>query len=284
MKIVLSRKGFDSSFGGVPSPILADGALVSIPIPYRHSPVTYGDLRVGGLRLGDLVEHLTRGRILRSTCTHLDPDLRHDVVDRPVGWRPIFGQTDAAQTHLARQGVGPGDLFLFYGWFREVEARAGRNCYVRGAPDLHVIFGWLQVAEVISVGRGAASAPDWAMRHPHFRGDFGRNNTVYLARPELDLGELGPQLAGGGFFPALHQALVLTAPQRSRTVWRLPSWFMPHPGRPALSYNRNPARWRPGETCCTLQSAGRGQEFVLDAAYYPEAVPWAQGLIARSAV
>lgn len=59
MKIVLSRKGFDSSFGGVASPILPDERLVSLPIPYQHSPVTYNDIRFGNTHLGDLVEQLT---------------------------------------------------------------------------------------------------------------------------------------------------------------------------------------------------------------------------------
>ncbi|MGC9779576.1 MAG: hypothetical protein HZR80_10075 [Candidatus Heimdallarchaeota archaeon] len=33
MKVILSRKGFDSSYGGHPSPILPDGTLISLPIP-----------------------------------------------------------------------------------------------------------------------------------------------------------------------------------------------------------------------------------------------------------
>ena len=33
MKIVLGRKGFDSGWGGNPSPILPEGRLVSLPIP-----------------------------------------------------------------------------------------------------------------------------------------------------------------------------------------------------------------------------------------------------------
>ena len=33
MKIVLSRKGFDSACGGVASPIFPDGGYVSLPIP-----------------------------------------------------------------------------------------------------------------------------------------------------------------------------------------------------------------------------------------------------------
>ena len=33
MKIILSRKGFDSANGGIVSPIMEDGTLVSFPIP-----------------------------------------------------------------------------------------------------------------------------------------------------------------------------------------------------------------------------------------------------------
>ena len=32
-KIIFSRKGFDSSFGGVASPIFDDGSMYSLPIP-----------------------------------------------------------------------------------------------------------------------------------------------------------------------------------------------------------------------------------------------------------
>ena len=33
-RIILSRKGFDSSSGGVASPIFSDGSLCSLPIPF----------------------------------------------------------------------------------------------------------------------------------------------------------------------------------------------------------------------------------------------------------
>ena len=36
VRVVLSRKGFDSSSGGYPSPILPDGTLLSLPIPEKH--------------------------------------------------------------------------------------------------------------------------------------------------------------------------------------------------------------------------------------------------------
>ena len=43
MKVILSRKGFDSSNGGCPSPILSDGTLLSLPIPSADRD-TYDDL------------------------------------------------------------------------------------------------------------------------------------------------------------------------------------------------------------------------------------------------
>lgn len=35
-RLVLSRKGFDSGYGGMPSPILPDGRLQPLPIPVDH--------------------------------------------------------------------------------------------------------------------------------------------------------------------------------------------------------------------------------------------------------
>ena len=37
MKAILSRKGFNSAFGGYPSPILPGGEMVSLPIPSKDS-------------------------------------------------------------------------------------------------------------------------------------------------------------------------------------------------------------------------------------------------------
>ncbi len=44
MKIIFSRKGFDSSAGGCASPIFPDGTLWSIPIPDKHNKKRYKDL------------------------------------------------------------------------------------------------------------------------------------------------------------------------------------------------------------------------------------------------
>ena len=117
MKLILSRKGFDSSAGGMPSPIFPDGRMVSLPIPDERSQVSYADISYSGASLGPLVAQLTDGQIPAHYRAHIDPDLAKNSLPRLAGWRPIFGQTGPAQGHLRNNGVGLGDLFLFFGLF-----------------------------------------------------------------------------------------------------------------------------------------------------------------------
>ncbi|WP_311061003.1 hypothetical protein [Pseudomonas aeruginosa] len=64
MKLIFSRKGFDSSAGGVPSPIV-EGRPISFPIPTRMpTPIAFGDLAEP---IPTLIEELTRGRHTRTT-------------------------------------------------------------------------------------------------------------------------------------------------------------------------------------------------------------------------
>jgi len=57
MKVILSRKGFDSAYGGYPSPILPDGKMVSLPIPLEDS-IRYSDLKIGESTYFDLMSSL----------------------------------------------------------------------------------------------------------------------------------------------------------------------------------------------------------------------------------
>src|ERR1039458_9828672 len=140
-RIILSRKGFDSTarYGAKPSPILDGKRLLSLPIPEdKKRTIRYSDLRdpSGNFQnLGQIVEQLTNGKLDGNCFAHLDPDLRRESVDtRLPGWRPIFGQVDQAQTHLCNQGVGKGDLFLFYGLYQDAAISSGEIKYVRGKP------------------------------------------------------------------------------------------------------------------------------------------------------
>lgn len=255
LKLILSRKGFDSTAGGCPSPIL-DGRPLSLPIPYRdRSPTRFGDLADP---LPQLVTDLTRGRLGPGDLCHLDPDINPAALGtRPPGWRGAFGQVGAAQEHLRRQGVAPGDLFLFWGLFRPVERRAG--AYVYAGRPVHAAFGWLQVGTLWREAEDpplAAAQPALA-RHPHGQPGWPANNSVYIASDSLTF---APGLPGSGLFA---RPLILTAEDApSPSLWQVPPWLHPHNGGPGLTYHP-PARWLDGNR---LRCAPRGQEFVADVA------------------
>ncbi len=279
MKLILSRKGFDSANGGCPSPIL-DGQLCSLPIPDAGASTRYRDISsFNGSSIARLVEDLTGGRVRRGDGAHLDPDLRRDAIARAYGWRPIFGQAGAAQSHLARHKIGRSDLFLFFGCFRSAEKIGGAFRFVRDAPKIHVIFGWLQIGRVAPATNIVAEIP-WAAGHPHLDApDRYKNNMLYFASDRLT--SIGLATRGAGTFDRIRPELILTKADSNCSVWQLPRWFEPR-GRPALSYHSKASRWTDCETSTRLQSVGRGQEFVLDVEQYPEARDWLRSIFSAA--
>ena len=288
MKIVLSRKGFDSHNGGVPSPIFPDGTVLSLPIPARHAPTAFRDLRWGNGSVGPIVEHLTVGRVGEGDRCHLDPDLRIDALPRLPGWRPAFGQVGIAQSHLAREGVGAADLFLFFGWFRPVEpVGIGEWRYVRRAPSVHRLFGWLQVSDVITVGseiQGTRAEYPWLSAHPHVNGrSWPPNNSIYISTRTLTIAGTETSVSGGGVFQNADDGLTLTAPGAAkRSQWRLPGWFWSNHTMPSLSYHRDEGRWHRQGPWVYVDTVGRGQEFVFDTVEVSEAAPWLRRLFRTS--
>ncbi len=285
MKIILSRKGFDSANGGVPSPIFPDGSMLSLPIPAREDAHRMCDLNFEGINLGELAEQLTRGGVPTSKFVHLDPDINEGLVPRPIGWRAALGQSGSAQSHLASQRVEVGDLFLFYGWFRQVQHEHGKYSYARGAPGQHVLFGWLQIGEIWNIGRDRErllSDRPAQLRHPHLapleKYSNKSNNTLYVAADRLNFGTSATRaLPGAGGFPGYALQRVLTKDGMSRRHWRLPNWFYAN-GHSELSYHRNAARWTRFDDHVELQSAAIGQEFVMDLTRHNESVAWLDGL------
>jgi hypothetical protein len=283
MKLILSRKGFDSAAGKVPSPIFPDGRMLSLPIPDINSTIHYRDIQYQGISLGPLVEKLTKGRITQGWRAHLDPDIVRSSLCRNKDWRPIFGQTGQAQRHLHNNQVGVGDLFLFFGLFRCVECIDGGWRWVANCRPLHALWGWFQVAEMLPLGNGIPTGYIWAKYHPHFHRGNDSNNLVYLARQYLQLGN-GPasKLPGAGAFQHFSPILQLTAAAtENTTIWKLPEWFYPGEGRTPLSYHRSLSRWSRKNSHTELKAVSRGQEFVLDCDEYPEAINWAFDIIQK---
>ena len=305
MKIIFSRKGFDARSGGVASPIFPDDGLCSLPIPapwdQKHplAPryrVNYKDLSYGaedlGLVVGDLSFNRRTGksRVRGTDSCHLDPDLIRGDLVRKAGWLPMFGQSNAAAAHLFNHGVREGDLFLFFGWFHRVRDVGGRNRFDPARQDAHVIFGWLQIGEVWCEFKRESVLPKWARYHAHVRGEVDRFNdlskpvdVIFIAKRRLELPGIRRRLPGGGVFREYHRKLQLTERGESRRVWRVPSWMYPFPNKPPLSYHDDRSRWRKDGRGCLLRTVDRGQEFVLDAAYYPKAYQWLAELFRAAA-
>jgi hypothetical protein len=283
-RLVLSRKGFDGGYGRMPSPILPDGRLVPLPIPSKNDAFRMEHLHDRSGDLEALLHDLSAGEHSLSTRIHLDPDLDRRVDLRAHGWRPSFGQSGAAQGHLAAQNVQAGDVFLFFGWFREVERVQSRWRYAKKAPDLHVFFGWLEVGDVLAVVRDRVRCIEeypWIADHPHVASPAhytDSRNTLYVARPDS---QLALNSHGGGVLRSFNPTLGLTAPNCTRSNWIVPRWFHPRYGKP-LTYHSDLDRWTDVQDSCSLRSVAKGQEFVLDLAGRPEAEAWIQSVVSSA--
>lgn len=258
MKIVLSRKGFDSVYGGYPSPILPNGNMISLPIPLDDS-IKYSDLKIDGSTYYDRMVDL-RPKIrfnkkwqelsIDMRC-HLDPDIYKDSIDRDPDWRPCFGQINSAQRHLERQGVGKNDLFLFFGWFRSTKNNNGKLEFEPHERGFHAIFGYFQIGKMIKTKQDSF-VPEWMAYHPHTdeKRKHNETNAIYIARDNLDWN--GSLLGAGRFI--LNDNLILTKKGLSRSKWNLPDCF--HEAE--ISYHSTNS-WKEGY----FQSATIGQEFVI---------------------
>lgn len=281
MKIIFSRKGFDSSFGGCPSPIEhSTNKMMSFPIPGGKSPARFSDIQSPWGDLGALSSVLGKRPALKSAYAHLDPDLTPSVRPRLEGWLPSLGQVDAAQSHLQKQNVGVGDVFIFFGWFRPFEFVNDTPQFVKGSKDMHSMFGYMQIGEVVHLGANPSTSLlnqyPWLHDHPHMHGTRSDNNTLYIASSNLTLNGVPTELPGASSFDVFHDDLKLTAPNCSKSVWRVPSWMHPDEIAP-LSYHGDPSRWfHNDDEELLLRTVAKGQEFVFDSNNDPRALDWIQ--------
>ena len=265
-RIILSRKGFDSKFGGRPSPIFSDDRIFSIPIPQTlESPTKYKELYFNGISGSEALRESSVGQVSENDYCHYDPALNQEL--------GIFGQSGAAQTELRNAGVGTGDLFLFFGWFKKFSSK-GR--------DLHHIFGWLQISKIVSgdeeIKRYLTSKK---IKHPHGFGDRSMysNNTIYVGRKYLTIRDKKTGLKGFGLFKKSAEDLTLTSPDHTRSMWKLPKGYFKDSidNKKRLFLNR--LEWTDKEHFLVNTNKGPGQEFILDSETNPAIIDWGLNLI-----
>jgi len=251
MKVILSRKGFDSSSGGYPNLILPNGKFLIFPIPDENSSIKYSEIKYNSKSYLKILEELginklktgnKRVNLNIETCCHLDPDLERDSYPRKREWKGVLGQRGAAETHLKNLEIKIGDLFLFFSWFRKTILIDGKLKYDPKDPHgRHIIYDYLRIGEIISPN---ANKYNWLNYHPHIlEFEKGKKDRIYIANnKEWKVFRY-------------QKKLVLTKEGEKPSKWHLPSEFK----NINISYH-SPNSWKDKY----FQSAYRGQEFVFE--------------------
>lgn len=226
MKVILSRKGFDSKAGGIINPILPDGTLLSFPIPSADSD-TYMGLRFRDIEYNKILCDL--GYVGKQNC-HLDPDIRMNIRKEQVfDWKPAFGQIDAAERYLENSQVEEGDIFLFFGRFRRVELIKGKYRYIKPQKEdfylgnpVQIIFGYLQIGQILKEPQ-IIQQYEW---HPHAAADRLNNktNALYIPTKFLSFAEHMP---GYGVFN-YDKKRILTKEGCTPAKWIQKDFYMPN--------------------------------------------------------
>lgn len=274
MKVILSRKGFDSTYGGYPSLILPNRQMVSLPIPSSKDNFAYSDLWYDGVTYMDYMKRIShkicdkKNVVLdEKTKCHLDPDInRYVLKNREPEWRGCFGQVGPAQAVLDKCLVGEGDLFLFFGWFNFILEQGGVLSFAKGG-GFHAIYGYLQIDRKYYTSTNP-SMPEWTKYHPHMseRRRIRPNNCIYVAKESASWNK---NIPGYGCF-LYDEKLRLTKSGMSRSKWDLPDFFRGLD----ITYHSNDS-WKENY----FQSACRGQEFVIEE--NDTVAQWAMELVNR---
>ena len=276
MKIILSRKGFDSANGGIVSPIFENGDMISFPIPDENDKDTYSQLQYNSKQYTDLLKDLGyRKEIL--TC-HVDPDLDERCRTTPIdNWEALFGQIGASASYLKNCGVKEGDIFLFFGNFHSVIYKDEKYQYVKNSGDfyrdndLQVIWGYMQIGEIIR----EADRQKELYWHPHSL-DFrvynnanrpeSKNNTIFRAAEHLSF---DTNLPGAGLL-TYDVKRVLTQKGCPKATWKAnPSYDENH----IYGNRHNSSKYKNG----TVYYSGIWQELCLIES--EESICWAESVI-----
>ena len=257
--LVLSRKGFDATTGGRASPIFENGDIFSVPIPQKkQSPSRYRDLRFNHLSGKEILNLIGAKSIADKDFCHNDPLLSEK--------KGIFGQAGGAQGELDNFYKEKGDLFLFFGWFKQYHQRG---------PDLHHIFGWCVErtikgnVEILNFLSENERCILMELEITQFK-----NNTIYIASRNLTFSNKVRDLKGHGRFKKTAKSLILTQNGETRSRWQFPKEYFSH----TKSLFRNRLKWKDKKKCL-VSCIGIGQEYILNAHDNPSVVDWASHLI-----
>ena len=270
MKIILSRKGFDSSNGGIVSPIMEDGTMLSFPIPSKDNN-NFDDLVYYDQLYTKILQDLNYKENPEYPNCHIDPDLTIDRRKVAIeGWCPIFGQISSSAIYLIKTAeVKKGDLFLFFGNYHKVKYSNGKYQYIKKTGDfysdndLQVIWGYLQIGSIIQDPEEQKKY-SW---HPHsiVDKDKKKSNVMFVASDKLSFNKNMP---GAGVLK-FREDRVLTAKNCNKATWVKRSFYDVN----SIIGNRKNSSKNPDG----IYYAGIWQELGLKKT--PECEDWAKSII-----
>ncbi|RBP96130.1 hypothetical protein DFO70_102457 [Cytobacillus firmus] len=277
MKLVLSRKGFDSGSGGCLSPYNHEtGQYIWFPIPEKvnsySNQIRYPNILVkneylsglNGSTLSEVYKSLKgtdRVKLRKNEFASIDDNELFAHFDPMLGIPPWieenekfkigkgFGQFNAAP-HLEKHNVNEGSVFLFFGGFQSTSHRK-----ISG----HYIYGWLKIKKRIETYKECKEIIEQYNldHHPHIsEAAFNRNQKNYIFLPDKWLFE-DLKIPGCGYFTTLNDSLLLSSNKESnKATWKLPIFFYQN-----LTQVHQKTWQHTQDGFCTVKT-GIGQEFV----------------------
>ena len=152
-------------------------------------------------------------------------------------------------------------FFFFFGSFRKTEINNKKLQYIKTAPEVHLIYAFLQVGTIYR-----NYFPENILYHPHTAENFNKHskNAIFESAEKLSFVE-GVKGADNLKF---HDNLVLTKSGYSKSRWELPEIFK----KLDISYHTINSFKED-----YFQSAAKGQEFVVNDG--DKLIPWMTELI-----
>lgn len=259
MKVILSRKGFDMKHGKIPSPILPDGTFLLLPRPSNEGYVRYDELFYHGTSYLDIIRSLdpSAAEELKDAKCFPNPDFMEREGLKKGCWKANFTQYGPSEGHLNSQCVSVGDIFLFFGWFKQTKYdENGHLTYVDGAKDLHIIFSYLQIGAIIKNKSYILKKYLWDNEIAHIVKSV-KHYSIYLPTKKLSYNN---RQSGYGQL-SFSDKLVLTKEGHPCSKWDLPDLFR-HPDVTISYHNNYTNGFIPGKDY--FQASNIGQEFVIN--------------------
>ena len=293
MKVILSKKGFDSSYGQQSSIILPQKygyKMISFPIPETNSNnagvpsenINYIFKDEKPFNLKDLFNQLditnkikfqekSKTRIFTENKFHLDPEVFITSEIRKKQNYAAFGQSGPAAGALLDKSdpLEKDDVFLFFGTFQRTFINNGKITYDDLMNPIHALWGYMIVDDIIHINKDMTNIDNKYIQkypdienHLHFinRANEGDNNIIICGK------------RFGTF--SYDEKYRLTKPDYQKTCWSISDAFKKANMKYLITEKKDRIILDPKR----ILANGIGQEFVTSNFDEEEMKKWLKGL------